>query len=120
MPVDVQEFRIKLKQLEGDALGDLEHDEAEARTAASAEVEDAVDLANSGEEKDAMLQAASRESDRLQLIREALDRIDKGTFGKCVVCGREIEPARLQAIPWTPYCKEDAEKREPKFTPPTL
>ncbi len=120
MPIDVESFRNRLKQMEGDALGDLERDENEARESASAEVEDAVDLANSGEARDSSLRAADRDYERLRQVKEALERIEQGTFGKCEACGREIEPARLEAIPWTPYCLEDQEKREPAFTPPTL
>jgi RNA polymerase-binding transcription factor DksA len=36
--------------------------------------------------------------------REALDRIDSGTFGRCESCGRAIADARIQAIPYTRVC----------------
>lgn len=49
---------------------------------------------------------------RLVRIREALGRMDKGTYGKCVVCGRTIPEERLEAIPDTPYCVEDAAREE--------
>jgi len=39
-----------------------------------------------------------------------LQRIKDGTYGKCTLCGRQIEPARLEAIPWAAYCLEDQEK----------
>jgi RNA polymerase-binding transcription factor DksA len=41
--------------------------------------------------------------------REALNRLDKGTFGKCEACGQAIAPARLEAIPFTRYCVKCAE-----------
>jgi RNA polymerase-binding transcription factor DksA len=41
--------------------------------------------------------------------REALNRLDKGTFGKCEACGQSIAPARLEAIPFTRYCVKCAE-----------
>lgn len=37
---------------------------------------------------------------------EALDRIEKGTYGKCLNCGKEIDKKRLDAIPFTRYCIE--------------
>src|SRR6266536_1515428 len=37
----------------------------------------------------------------LQAIEEALQRIEKGTYGMCRDCGEPIAPARLNAIPWT-------------------
>ena len=120
MQIDVDEFRNILKQMEGDLLADLERTEQDAREASSAEVEDPVDLANSGEEKDAQFDESNRDYEKLRLVREASERIENGTYGQCVVCGREIPEARLRAVPWTPYCIEDQEKREPKGPTPTL
>jgi DnaK suppressor protein len=42
--------------------------------------------------------------DFLEALNEALDRIDVGTFGKCLNCGQEIGMRRLEAIPWAQYC----------------
>lgn len=33
-------------------------------------------------------------------VQAALKRIEQGTYGKCVVCGRPIPEKRLEAIPW--------------------
>ena len=52
------------------------------------------------------------EEHTLQLVEDALKRFDNGTYGVCVVCGREIGAARLEAIPYTPYCLNDAAKLE--------
>jgi DnaK suppressor protein len=40
----------------------------------------------------------------LQQVRDALRRVDEGTYGRCVVDGEPIEARRLEAVPWTPYC----------------
>ena len=53
-------------------------------------------------------------SQTLEQVRDALHRLQDGSFGKCTVCGRQIEPARLEAVPWTPYCLEDQERRDRK------
>lgn len=37
-------------------------------------------------------------------LREALGRIDKGTYGKCERCGAEIPLERLEAIPTARLC----------------
>jgi len=42
----------------------------------------------------------------LQHVRDALERIRRGRFGKCVVDGGSIDAERLEAVPWTPYCLE--------------
>lgn len=41
-------------------------------------------------------------------IRAALARIAEGSYGECVRCGAEIPQARLDALPWTPLCRECA------------
>lgn len=41
-------------------------------------------------------------------IRAALGRIRNGSYGDCVRCGAEIAEARLDALPWTPFCKSCA------------
>ena len=37
-------------------------------------------------------------------IDAALKRIEDGTFGRCQRCGREIDEARLEAIPYATKC----------------
>jgi RNA polymerase-binding transcription factor DksA len=50
--------------------------------------------------------------DLLQKVSTALSRIDDGSFGICVVCGRPIEEARLEALPYTDLCLEDKKMEE--------
>ena len=40
----------------------------------------------------------------LSEIDAALKRIDAGTYGTCVNCGREISEERLEAYPWASLC----------------
>jgi len=40
----------------------------------------------------------------LAQVDGALARLDEGTFGQCIRCGREIAPARLEALPWAAHC----------------
>jgi DnaK suppressor protein len=42
----------------------------------------------------------------LAQVDAALARLDDGTFGKCVRCGRAIAPGRLEALPWAAHCIE--------------
>ena len=42
-------------------------------------------------------------------VDDALQRLDDGTYGKCLVCGKDINPRRLAAIPWAKYDVEHQE-----------
>jgi DnaK suppressor protein len=44
----------------------------------------------------------------LEKIEGALQRLDDGTYGTCAVCGRKIDDARLQAVPYATLCLDDA------------
>lgn len=42
--------------------------------------------------------------DNLAEITLALEKFEKGTYGKCDVCGKTIDPARLEALPHAVLC----------------
>lgn len=42
----------------------------------------------------------------IENIEKALEAIDKGTYGRCEVCGKEIPLERLEALPTTTFCIE--------------
>ena len=52
------------------------------------------------------------EENLLAEIDAALKRIEDGTYGTCRICGRPIGEERLEAVPWTTLCIEDARKEE--------
>jgi RNA polymerase-binding transcription factor DksA len=37
-------------------------------------------------------------------VAAALDRVEKGTFGRCERCHKEISSGRLEALPYVRYC----------------
>ena len=37
-------------------------------------------------------------------VERALDRLDKGTYGRCEICGKLIDPNRLEALPYAAVC----------------
>ena len=45
-------------------------------------------------------------------IDAAFQRLDRGEYGKCQACGRQIGDARLEAMPATRFCVEDQAKAE--------
>jgi RNA polymerase-binding transcription factor DksA len=44
----------------------------------------------------------------LREIEAALKRIDDGSYGLCMACGRAIEQERLEYLPWAAQCADDA------------
>jgi DnaK suppressor protein len=42
--------------------------------------------------------------DRVNRITAALERLDNGEYGRCVECGENIAPARLQVLPEVQTC----------------
>src|SRR5947207_3662072 len=45
-------------------------------------------------------------------VQSALERIENGTYGKCIDCGQPIPEKRLEAIPWAARCVKDEERLE--------
>ncbi len=58
---------------------------------------------------------AQRTSDYIKKLDEAMARIDRGTYGICVVCGKLIEKQRLGAVPITQKhvdCKNKTQQKK--------
>jgi DnaK suppressor protein len=47
---------------------------------------------------------ATRLESRLERVEHALDKLDEGTYGVCDVCGKPIDPRRLNAAPESTVC----------------
>src|SRR5882757_11201204 len=45
-----------------------------------------------------------RSDHQLELVDEALARLDDGSYGRCIRCGEPIAPDRLDALPWAARC----------------
>ncbi len=61
------------------------------------------------------LNLAERDSKYLVQLADALDRIEQGTYGICVVCRKLIPMVRLEAVPTATKCiecKHEVKKRE--------
>jgi RNA polymerase-binding protein DksA len=59
-----------------------------------------------------------RTKDQIADVEHALEKFEKGTYGKCDVCGQTIDPARLEALPHANLCLDCKAKNEkPKSAP---
>ncbi len=62
-------------------------------------------LADADEEGvDKEIALAQNEGHILELVEEALQRIDDRSYGKCQDCGEPIPTERLDALPYTAFC----------------
>ena len=109
--MDTERFRTILLRKEDELRNAMAELESAARERPE-EVEDPIDAVTSAQNKAAALEENTLAAETLSQVQEALERINRGTYGKCVDCGREIELARLEAVPWTRYCLEDQEKHD--------
>lgn len=94
--------REELRQRASDASADLRH-EADPLSADFAEQV-------TQRENDDVLGAISHSAQaELQQVESALRRLAQGRYTTCSVCGGDIEPERLAAVPYTDRCRSCAE-----------
>lgn len=72
------------------------------------------DIGTDNFEQEFSLSLVMSESETLEQIEEALERINRETYGDCEECGARIPKARLHAIPYAPLCVHCAAKHEEK------
>ena len=123
-PEQLDEFRAQLQRREHDLLRELKTGQqraaAERFTQIAGEVPDAADASVADVTIDSGTAERVRDAEELRGVQEALTRIEVGTFGLCLECGRAIALERLRAIPAARYDLEHQRDREPAQSAPTL
>ena len=66
------------------------------------------DRATEREEDEVLESLGSTGLKEIQMIDAALGRIAEGTYGECAKCGNDIGEARLDLLPFTPFCRDCA------------
>ena len=74
--------------------------------------QDIADKASNSYTKEFLFSLSNNERDMLQLVDEALIRIEGRRYGVCVVCEDEMDKKRLEAVPWAKRCISCQEKQE--------
>jgi DnaK suppressor protein len=75
------------------------------------------DLGTDNYERENTLRLLANEGRLLGEIDAALERMDKGTFGRCEECGGPVVPReRLKELPFTRYCVTCAQERDRQST----
>ena len=111
-----------VRRLEAESVASIEayHDNAKTAVAALVEAyhsakgntkastaggtEDYIDYAVSSYERDFSLSLTELERKQLLLVEEALGRIRRDEYGRCLNCGVAIPQRRLEVEAWARYC----------------
>jgi DnaK suppressor protein len=110
----LRDFREGLIAERAQLLGTVEGLDAEADVKNWRESgfdDDPADAGSASFERETAQSLSLHARNLLSQIEDALRRMDDGTFGDCVSCGRRIELERLEAIPYTTQCM-DCRRRE--------
>ncbi|HET7758225.1 MAG TPA: TraR/DksA C4-type zinc finger protein [Steroidobacteraceae bacterium] len=94
--------RDELRKRASDASADLRH-EADPLSA------DFAEQVTQRENDDVLGAISSSAQAELQQVEAALRRLTQGRYTTCSVCGGDIEPERLAAVPYTDRCRSCAE-----------
>ena len=102
--MNVRQYKDRLLELEKNLSARTGRAVADGRGEFLDSAHDVGDASAADEAASEKFSEADRDSILLKQVRDALARVDAGTFGTCLVDGGPIEEKRLDAVPWTPYC----------------
>jgi DnaK suppressor protein len=111
-PSEMEQLREKLENLQQESMRFLDRLRNESRCLDVDSTQDSADRCVANLSKESLFEQSSQRRTILRLIEAALGRMTKGSFGVCVACGDEIQPRRLQAVPWTQFCLSCQEELE--------
>lgn len=79
--------------------------------------EDYIDYAVHSYAREFLLSLTELDRKQLLQVEDALRRIDRGEYGRCLQCGEDINPRRLEVAPWARYCVKCQELEERGLLP---
>lgn len=109
---DIEYFRQRLLALDATFTARTARDLDHGRDGVIDSAGDSGDTSVADETASEAFAEAELDSTVSGQVRDALRRIQDGTYGLCVIDNLPIEPARLEAVPWTPYCLKHQESIE--------
>lgn len=105
-------FKKRLETRQQELRRMVSRTQQDGRSADEDTAQDIADKAASSYNKEFLFHQSNADRQLLQMVENALARIREGAFGECISCGKEINPKRLEAVPWTRHCIECQEKLE--------
>jgi len=108
----LEHFKRLLEERQQALRRNVSRTELDGRNAEEGTAQDIADRAATSYNKEFLFHQSNSERQLLAMVEGALERMREGTFGECISCGAEINPKRLEAVPWTRHCIECQEKLE--------
>jgi DnaK suppressor protein len=105
-------FRDKLIQKKQEIMVAYNKNKTYGKEADEEGAQDIADKASNSYTKEFLFSLSNSERDVLQMVDEALNRIDGRRFGFCLSCEDEMNMKRLDAVPWARHCLSCQEKQE--------
>jgi DnaK suppressor protein len=100
----VKSYRDKLLARRESLFSQVTEAEMSSRERDLEATQDPADMAANAYTKELLISMSANDRVLLQLIDEALARVERGEFGECVNCGEPVSEKRLDAVPWARYC----------------
>jgi DnaK suppressor protein len=97
-------FRDKLLARRESLVGQVQQAELYSRERDSEATQDPADMAANAYTKELLVSMSDNDRQLLNLIDEALERIEDGEYGHCVRCEEVLPDKRLEAVPWARHC----------------
>lgn len=105
-------FKKRLIAKQSELLRLVTKSEQDGREADEEATQDIADKAANSYTKEFLFHQSDDNRRMLNLVNEALERIKTSSFGLCVACQEEVQPKRLDAVPWARHCIDCQEKQE--------
>ena len=100
----VKVYRDRLLGRREGLVGQVMEAEQYSRERDSEATQDPADMAANAYTKELLFSMSNNDRRFLELIDEALVRIEAGEYGECVHCGEPVQEKRLEAVPWARHC----------------
>ena len=108
----VRVFRDKLLGRRESLVGQVQQAELYSRERDAEATQDPADMAANAYTKELLVSMSDNDRQLLNLIDEALVRMDERQYGKCIHCGEVVPEKRLDAVPWARHCVRCQELHE--------
>ena len=101
---DKDKFRTLLLDTRKNILREIQQALKEGREGEAGEGRDTYDIASDERDREINLLLGDRDRKKLQLVDDALQRLESEEYGICEECGGEIAHGRLEAMPFSRLC----------------